>query len=124
VESLQSFVINKKWHGDDITPNLNVLVGGGMFFHNIYDQTGYGNSSDTTLLANASLYPARNGAAAFFYAKNCFDSLPKVLRAAGYTTAAMHANVKHFWNSEVFEKSLGFDNNIIKMTSFLFDKIG
>jgi phosphoglycerol transferase MdoB-like AlkP superfamily enzyme len=124
VESLQGFVINRKYHGKEITPNLNALAGKGIYFKNIYDQAGYGNSSDATLLVNASLFPSRKGAACFLYAQNCFDSLPKLLKSMGYSTATMHANVKQFWNSEVFEKSLGFDRQYYKDDYIMVDRLG
>jgi phosphoglycerol transferase MdoB-like AlkP superfamily enzyme len=124
VESMQNFVINNKFHGKEITPNLNALARKGIYFNNIYDQASYGNSADATLLVNTSLYPSRKGAACFLYAENCFDSLPKVLKDDGYTTAAMHANVKQFWNSEVFEKSLGFEYQFYKDDYLMVDKLG
>jgi phosphoglycerol transferase MdoB-like AlkP superfamily enzyme len=124
VESLQNFVINNKFYGKEITPNLNALARQGIYFNNIYDQTGYGNSADATLLVNASLYPSRRGAACFLYAQNCFESLPGVLNDLGYSTATFHANVKKFWNSDVFEKSLGFQHQFYKDDYVKVDSLG
>jgi lipoteichoic acid synthase len=124
LESMQNFVVGKRFHGREITPNLNKLAKEGIYFTNIYDQTAAGSSADATLLANSSLYPARTGAASFLYGENCFDSLPKVLRKHGYVTAAMHPNVKSFWNSAVFEKSLGFERQFYKNEFVINDTIG
>ena len=124
VESMQNFVINKSYHGKQITPNLNALAKKGIYFNNIYDQAGYGNSSDATLLVNTSLYPAGKGAASFLYAQDDYDSLPKVLRSSGYTSASMHANVKKFWNSDIFEKSLGFEHQYYKDHFNIVDEVG
>jgi lipoteichoic acid synthase len=123
-ESLQNFVIGRKYLGAEITPNLNRLAESGSYFDNIYDQTGDGNSSDATLLANSSLYPARRGAAAFLYAENDFDTLPKVLEEHGYETAAMHANVRSFWNSLQFEHDLGFEKQSYEEDFVLTERIG
>jgi lipoteichoic acid synthase len=113
-ESLQNWLVGAKYLGREITPHLNRLVKRAIYFDNIYDQAWDGNSSDAPLLANSSLYPASRGAAAFLYAENYFDTLPKVLEEHGYETAAMHANVRTFWNSDVFEKSLGFEHQYYK----------
>jgi phosphoglycerol transferase MdoB-like AlkP superfamily enzyme len=123
VESLQNFVIGRSYHGREITPNLNRLVKEGIYFNNIYDQTAAGNTSDATLLANSSLFPSRKGAVSFLYAQNYFDSLPKVLREKGYTTAVMEAYKKHFWNSETFDKGLGFECQFYEDTFDMTDKM-
>jgi lipoteichoic acid synthase len=123
-ESLQNFVIGRKYLGAEITPNLNKLAGSGIYFDNIYDQTGDGNSSDATLLANGSLYPARRGAAAFLYAENDFDALPKVLEEHGYETATMHANARSFWNSLQFEHALGFGKQFYEKDFVITERIG
>jgi lipoteichoic acid synthase len=123
-ESLQNFVIGTKFEGRDITSHLNALAETGIYFDNTFDQAWDGNSSDATLLANSSLYPAKTGAAACLHAKDYFDSLPKVLEEHGYATAAMHANVRTFWNSLQFEKALGFEKQFYKKDFVLTEKIG
>lgn len=124
LESTQKFVIGKSFQGREITPNLNRLSREGIYFNNIYDQTSAGSSSDATLLANSSLYPSRAGAASFQYARNCFDSLPKMLREHGYMTVVMHPHVRSFWNSETFEKHIGFERQFYKRDFDIIDRIG
>ena len=124
LESMQDFVIDRRYEGREITPNLNKLAREGIRFKNIYDQTSAGGSSDATLLANSSLYPSRTGAVSFQYAENYFDSLPKVLREHGYMTVVMHPHVKSFWNSETFEKSIGFEQQFYKKDFVIVEKIG
>lgn len=124
LESTQNFIVGKRYEGREISPNMNNLAREGVYFTNIYDQTAAGSSADATLLVNSSLYPSRIGAASFLYGENCFDSLPKVLRKHGYVTATMHPNVKSFWNSTVFEKSLGFERQFYKNEFVIVDKIG
>lgn len=124
VESLQNFVIGKKYHDVEITPNLNRLAKAGIYFKDIYDQTADGNTSDATLLANASLFPAKKGAASFLYPASCFDSLPKILREYGYSTATMHAHVSSYWNRAAFEKALGFEWQFYKDDYIITDVVG
>jgi lipoteichoic acid synthase len=124
VESLQNFVIGRRYNGKEITPNLNKLVKEGVYFNNIYDQTAAGNSSDATFLANSSLYPSRKGAVSFLYSENCFDSLPKVLREHDYTTAVMLAYKEHFWNTSAFDKDLGFEQQSYEDAYIMTDEIG
>jgi phosphoglycerol transferase MdoB-like AlkP superfamily enzyme len=123
-ESLQNFIIGKRYNGREITPNLNSLASKGIIFTGIFDQTAAGSSSDATLLSISSLYPARRGSASYLYAHNCYDSLPKVLRDNGYETAVMHPNAERFWNSGVFEKSLGFDHQFYDTEYDIVETIG
>jgi phosphoglycerol transferase MdoB-like AlkP superfamily enzyme len=124
VESLQNFIIGKKYNSNEITPNLNKLAKGGIYFNNIYDQTASGNSSDATLLANTSLYPSQRGAASFLYAQNCFDSLPKVLKEHGYTSAILYPYVSSFWNSATFDKAIGFEHQFYQNDFVMEENIG
>lgn len=124
VESLQNLVIGRLHDGREITENLNKIAREGLYFSNIYDQTAAGNSSDATLLANSSVYPARKGAASFLYAENCFDSLPKILGERGYMTAVLDPSKKSFWNSVEFDKSLGFHMQLYEGDFVQDDRIG
>ncbi len=123
-ESLQNWLVGAKYLGREITPNLNRFLKHAVYFDNIYDQVWGGNSSDATLLTNSSLYPASKGAASFLYAENYFDGLPKVLEERGYETAAMHANIRTFWNSAVFEKALGFEHQYYRRDFLPGERIG
>lgn len=124
IESLQNFVVGRKFNGRDITPNLNSLLRHGLKFHNIYDQTGDGNSSDAMFLANCSLYPAKKGAVSFLHAENNFESLPKLLAENGYSTAVLHAYHKNFWNFAKFDGALGFERQFYDRDYVIDERIG
>ncbi|HEY5575524.1 MAG TPA: LTA synthase family protein [Clostridiaceae bacterium] len=109
VEALQQFVINRKVNGQEITPNLNKLVGKSLYFDNYYYQIADGGTSDAEFLSNNSLYPAASGSAYFLYAGNKFHSLSNELDDSGYYTAALHGYKETFWNRNVIYKSFGFD---------------
>jgi phosphoglycerol transferase MdoB-like AlkP superfamily enzyme len=124
IESIQHFVIARKYNGKEITPNLNRLINTGIDFHNIYDQTSTGNSSDAMFLAKCSLYPAAKGTIAFHYSHNNFDSLTKLLSENGYTTMLLHAYYKDFWNYEALDKSFGFKKRHYQDDYTIDDVIG
>jgi lipoteichoic acid synthase len=114
VESLQNFVIGTRCDGNEVTPNLNRMARNGIYFRNISDQTGDGNSADAEFLSNASLYPARQGAVSFLHPNNTFDSLPKTLRENGYSTAVLHGDSRGFWNYGALADGLGFQCQFFK----------
>lgn len=124
VESLQSFVIGRSINGIEITPNLNMLTENSIYYNRIYDQTGFGGSSDATFLANCSLYPSRHGAVSFYYPQNYYDCLPGILRERGYSTATMHAYHKSFWNSEQFERGIGFEHQFYRAEYRMEEHLG
>ena len=109
VEALQEFVIGKKINGLEITPNLNQLIKKSIYFNNYYCETGFGGTSDAEFLANTSLYPIKTGSVYMKYSGNDYCSLPKVMKAQGYYTIAMHAYKPGFWNRSIMYPNLGFD---------------
>jgi len=56
------------------------------YLDNFYYQVGTGNTSDAELLANASLYPLRDGSVYFKYPTNTYESLPNLLKQQGYSS--------------------------------------
>jgi phosphoglycerol transferase MdoB-like AlkP superfamily enzyme len=109
VESLQSFVINKKIYNQEITPNLNKIINQSMYFSNFYSQVAGGNTSDAEFLTNTSMYPAKNGAVYFKYPMNVYNSLPNILKKEGYYSAVLHGYFPEFWNRQIMYNALGFD---------------
>jgi len=124
VESLQNFVIGNYYNGRQITPHLNRLVTEGIYFSNIYDQTAAGNSSDATFLANCSLYPSSRGAVSYLYPQNSFDCLPGILKEHGYASAVLDPHASSFWNSVLFDKRLGFQQQFYENDFVMQEKIG
>lgn len=110
VEALEQFAIGSKINGVEVTPNLNKWLKSTMYFNDYYYQIASGGTSDAEFMTNNSLYPAPQGAAYYLYAGNAYNSLPKELKAKGYTTAALHGYNQTFWNRNVMYKQLGFDN--------------
>ena len=112
LESTQSFVINNKVEGKEITPFLNSLIKQNrtFYFNNFYHQTGQGKTSDSEFLFENSLYGLPRGAAFFTHAQNEYKGLPSILKEEGYSTSVFHANNSSFWNRDVMYKNLGYEN--------------
>jgi len=111
VEALQNFVVGLDYKGQEITPNINKLIGekGSLYYDNYYQLVGRGNTSDAEFVSNNSLHPAMDQPSYTRYEKNTFYGLPKLLKDNNYRTMAMHGYKKEFWNRENAYKYQGFD---------------
>lgn len=114
IESLQNFVINAEYNGQEITPNLNKLLRENtIYFDNYYQQIGSGNTSDAEFATNNSIYGSLSSYTYKLFADNYFRGLPVLLKDNGYETAVYHAHEnRSFWNRETAYKSLGFDHYV------------
>lgn len=110
LESFQNFLLGLKIDGQEVTPNLNKLVGESMYFPHFYQQVGQGNTSDAEFVVNTSMYIPRSGAASGEYANKELPSLPKLLGEQGYQSATFHTNVVEFWNRKELYAGLGFNH--------------
>lgn len=110
VEALQKFTINLKVEDQEVTPFLNSLVGESLYFPNIYQQIGPGNTSDAEFIFNTSIYPRAYTPTSETHGDQEIPSLPKLLKEEGYTTFTQHANDITFWNRNNLYAALGFDN--------------
>ncbi len=112
VESLQNFVINEAYEGQEITPNLNQLIQEGFYFDEYYQQTGSGNTSDAEFVSQNSLHASYKSFTYELYTDNYFYGLPWLLRDKGYKTLAFHGYSKDFWNREGAYPTMGFEQFI------------
>ncbi|MGG4034613.1 LTA synthase family protein [Paenibacillus cisolokensis] len=109
MESFQNFLIGLTIDGQEVTPNMNKLAREHFYFSNFYQQVGQGNTSDAEFVVNTSYYIPPQGAATQRYAGKELPSLPKLMKAKGYSTATFHTNVVEFWNRGELYAALGFD---------------
>ncbi|MRX71946.1 sulfatase-like hydrolase/transferase [Bacillus lacus] len=109
LESTQSFVVNEKVNGQEITPFLNDFINSSYYFENFYHQTEQGKTSDSEFIVANSLYPLGRGAVFFTHADNKYYTLQHILRENSYYTAVFHANNASFWNRDVMYESLGIE---------------
>ncbi|QLK85499.1 polyglycerol-phosphate lipoteichoic acid synthase LtaS [Staphylococcus sp. 17KM0847] len=113
LESFQTFLINKKVNGEEVTPFLNKLSSGQddfRYYPNFYHQTGQGKTSDAEFTMDNSLYGLPQGSAFSIKGDNTFQSLPAILhQQQGYTTNVMHGDYKTFWNRDQVYRHFGID---------------
>lgn len=111
VEALQNFVVNARYNGQVITPNLNAfLQQDTVYFDRYYTTIGKGNTVDAEFSTLNSLYPVIDRECYTLYQNNTFDGLPWLLRDKGYDTLAIHGYKGEFWNREAAYPGQGFQN--------------
>ena len=114
LESFQTFLINKKVNGKEVTPFLNKLSSGNQdftYFPNFFFLTGQGKTSDSEFTMDNSLYGLPQGSAYSLKGDNTYQSLPAILdQKQGYTSNVMHGDYKTFWNRDQVYKHFGIDN--------------
>lgn len=111
VESLENFVIGQKVNGQEITPNLNRLLGNSLYFSNFYEQVNNGTSSDSDLMTTTSVFPVRKGANFFRYPTNTYNSLPKLMQGIGYQTISTHSEPAGSWNWVEAHHNIGYQTS-------------
>ncbi|QDP39093.1 LTA synthase family protein [Radiobacillus deserti] len=113
LESFQTFLIDYKLNGEEVTPFLNKLAHGQenmIYFDNFFHHTGQGKTSDAELTTDNSLYGLPEGAAFMTKGLNTYQSLAEILdQNKDYTSAVFHADEKTFWNRNQIYKRIGYD---------------
>lgn len=113
LESFQTFLINKKVNGKEVTPFLNKLSSGKQdfrYYPNFFHQTGQGKTSDSEFMMDNSLYGLPQGSAFSLKGDNTYQSLPAILdQKQGYTSNVMHGDYKTFWNRDQIYRHFGID---------------
>lgn len=113
LESFQSFLINYKLNGEEVTPFLNSLVNDKQitYFDNFFHQTEQGKTADAELLMDNSLYGLPQGSAFSVKGTNTYQAAPAILnQEQGYTSAVFHGDEKTFWNRDEIYKQFGVDH--------------
>lgn len=114
LESIQTFLMDLKFNGSEVTPNLNKLAKEGMFFENFYPQVSTGTSSDTEFTLLTGLLPAASGTVFVSYYDRNYFTIPKYLKELGYYTFSMHGNLPGMWNRNKAHPSLGYEGMYFK----------
>lgn len=110
IESIQNFVIGETYNGQEITPNLNQLIGGDtLYFDHYYSSMGKGNTADADFSTITSLYSVIEGASYDLYYENDYIGLPRLLKNSGYSTNASIGMSKDFYNRDTAYANLGYD---------------
>ena len=109
-ESLESWVINRKVEGKEITPNLNAAIADPhtLYAPHVLTQVKGGRSIDGQLLVNTGLLPLMNGCYAMQCPGSTYPSLAKALeeqyRSHSYL---MTVDKPVTWNQEVVAHDFG-----------------
>ncbi len=109
-ESIQSFVMNLKFNGKVLTPNINKMAKEGIYFTNFYAQESVGNSSDSEFTSLSSLLPSNCGTVFMNYFNRKYETTLTLLKKEDYYTFSMHANNGSAWNRNVMYDYLGYDD--------------
>lgn len=109
MESMQTFLMDLKFNGKEVTPNLNKLAKEGMFFKNFYPQVSTGTSSDTEFTLLTGLMPAASGTVFVSYYNREYFTIPKYLKTKGYYPFSMHGNYASMWERSKAHPSLGYE---------------
>ena len=115
MESMQDFLMDLNFNGEEVVPNLKKLASEGMFFSNFYPQVALGTSSDAEYIMLTGLLPSTGSTVFSSYAKNTFKTLPKILKdERGYYTFSMHGNQASMWNRSNVHPKLGYTDMYYK----------
>lgn len=110
MESFQSFPLNKKINGKEVTPNINKLMKESLYFSNFYAQISVGTSSDTEFTLNSSLLPVQIGTVFVSYTKRDYVTIPNMLAKEGYYTFSTHGNKAAMWNRDRMYPTIGYQD--------------
>ncbi|MUV38345.1 Phosphatidylglycerol--membrane-oligosaccharide glycerophosphotransferase [Lentibacillus sp. JNUCC-1] len=114
LESFQSFLIDYKLHGEEVTPFINSLVHDQSkdftYYENFFHQTEQGKTADAEFIMDNSMYGLPQGAAFVTKGNNTYQALPAIMKQQqGYTSAVFHGDNKSFWNRDQIYKSFAID---------------
>ncbi|MBO7745954.1 LTA synthase family protein [Paenibacillus sp. MWE-103] len=109
MEAFQNFPIHLKLNGKEITPVLNGLADGSLYFPHIFQQIGQGNTSDAEFMSNTSIYPTAKIAMSTGYGDRNVPSLPRLLQQNGYAADTFHVNDVTFWDRNKLYAALNFN---------------
>lgn len=111
LESIQSFLIDYKLHGKEVTPFLNSMTRekNTIYFDHFFHQTSQGKTADAEFMVENSLYGLPRGSAFITKGLNTYHAAPAILGPLGYTSAVFHPNSGTFWNRNEIYKSFGYN---------------
>ncbi len=124
MESMQKFLMDLSFNGEDVVPNVKKLASEGMFFNNFYSQVSTGTSSDTEFTLNNSLMPVQSGTVFVSYYNRKYVAIPKILSEKGYYTFSTHANNMTMWNRSKMHPSLGYQDMFFKESYKIDEEVG
>jgi len=112
VESLASFVVNKKYDSTEITPCINKLLRGGAIYRNMKCETKLGESSDGQMIYMTGLLPINNQVTIYNLANDSVISLCHLLKkqTAIKETRMVIPTGNTAWSQKRMCEKYGFDS--------------
>ncbi len=106
LEGIDTWMIDPKY-----TPTMCYMMENGMNFSNYYAPTfGTGHTFNSEFAFNTGYFnPVTSVSATNFSANRFTQSLPQLLKNAGYAANSFHYNDPAFYNRGIMHNSLGFD---------------
>ena len=126
-ESLESWVINKKVEGKEITPNLNAAIADShtLYAPYVLTQVKGGRSIDGQLLVNTGLLPLMNGCYAMQCQNTTYPSLAKALKEKHQAKSyLMTVDKPVTWNQEIVAHNFGIDTLFCNDSWINDEKVG
>lgn len=126
-ESLESWVINKKVEGKEITPNLNAAIADShtLYAPYVLTQVKGGRSIDGQLLVNTGLLPLMNGCYAMQCQNTTYPSLAKALKEQHQAKSyLMTVDKPVTWNQEIVAHNFGIDTLFCNDSWINDEKVG
>ncbi len=126
-ESLESWVLERKVEGKELTPHINQLLKDSttLYAPNVLTQVKGGRSIDCQLLLNAGMLPIANGCYAVLYPNNNFYTLTKAVTEGNKRNATLLTVDKEVtWNQRMVAKAFGIGTIFSKDSWVLDEKVG
>lgn len=124
MEAMQDWLVNADVRGEPVMPFLRSVRDRGLYFPNVYDQTGGSPTSDCEYLVLNGLHPLARGAVSFRRSSNEFVALPGLLREQGYRALSAHAYHRGMWNRGVVHPKWGFEESYFRADMPEGEKLG
>lgn len=119
-ESLESWPLEKKIEGKELTPFLNSLLSDSTTFYapDVVTQVGDGRSIEGQLLILSGMLPMRHGVYAYEADGNKFFTLPDAIKKEGGRTYLVTSDKPYVWNQTGVAKAFNIDT-IINAADFI-----
>lgn len=126
-ESLESWVINRKIEGIEITPNLNRVIAekSSIYAPYVLTQVKGGRSIDCQLLLNAGMLPIQSGCYAMKFPNTHYYSLTKAMKAQNHSHSYLLSVDKSVtWNQSIVARDFGIDTLVMRDCWVNDEKVG
>lgn len=126
-ESLESWVINRKIEGKEITPCLNAAIAekSTLYAPYVLTQVKGGRSIDCQLMLNAGMLPIQNGCYAMTNLSTSYYSLTKAMHQQNYSRSYLLSVDKPVtWNQQMVARDFGIDTLVMRDCWVNDEKVG